>query len=230
MTSARILLVTAEPMVARLASASLRVAGYQTEVARGRAEALDRVERMRPDLLVVDLGGDGASVGREPRMGYVADAPILFLAEAAEAAGATMALTVGGDKYLANPFSLDDLTAHVRALLRRAAGPGPHPEAVLRFADLELDEDTLDVRRNGRTLGLAPRERKILRHLLMNAGRAVSRTQIVEHVWPYNHGGHRRGLDVHVCNLRREINKAGRPLIETLYGIGYCLRDPQGVK
>lgn len=226
---ARILLVVSEPKLARLAPQCLRFAGYPTEHARTGAEALAVAARTRPDLLIVDadcLGGRGAELVDQLRVRMGVDAPALLLAEPADVNAGTIAMTIRGDRYLAKPFSPDDLLAQVRALLRHATGSARYGAAVLRFADIELDEDSLEVRRNDRSVTLTPHERRILRYLLVNAGRTVTRAEIVEHVWPYNHGGHRRVLDVHMSNLRRKINHAGRPLIHTVHGIGFLLGAP----
>ncbi|GAA5175054.1 response regulator transcription factor [Pseudonocardia eucalypti] len=225
-----ILVIGDDHAVAELVPACLRFAGFRTVLARGADEALARAERHRPELLVLDAtlpGVDASALARLLRLRLGSGVPILFLVGGRGGEHSAMSLTVGGDDYLPKPFSLDELTARIRALLRRF---GRRSDAVLSFADLEFDEDTLEPRRAGRHLYLTPQERRILRYLLVNAGRVITRTEIVEHVWPYDHVGHRRVLDVHMCTLRRKINKMGPPLIHTMHGVGYVLRDPRANK
>ena len=220
-----ILVVGEDQAVTELVPACLRFAGYSTVLARGETEALAESDRCRPELLVLDttlpevnwsaLAGQ-LSLRRDPAT------PVLFLTSASHVGPSATPLTVGGHDFLAKPFSLDELVARIRALLRRSGLPS---DAVLRFADLELNEDTLELRRAGRALLLSPQERRILRYLLVNTGRVVTRAEVVEHVWPYDYGSPRRVLDVHMCTLRRKLNRVGPPLIHTMHGIGYVLRD-----
>jgi two-component system OmpR family response regulator len=218
----RVLVAANDPVLAELVPASLRVAGYDTQLARTAAEVLAERARLRPHLLVLDTqlrGPDGVPVVR--RLRRSGGRPVLFLTPRDASGPRARTLTVGGDDYLATPFSLDELAARVRAILRRTVDAGT--SAVLRFADLEFDDDTQIVRRAGAPIRLTPRERHVLRHLLVNAGRIVTREHIHDHVWPYDHPGGTRSIDVHICNLRRKLDDHGPPLIATLHGTGYLL-------
>jgi two-component system OmpR family response regulator len=221
-----VLVAVDDPVLAKLVPASLRFAGFETHLVGTGAEVLAERSRLRPHLLVLDTrlrSADGVTVAEQLRRfdGH----PVLFLTASDVPRPPALTLTVGGDDYLATPFSLDELTARVRAMLRRA-GDTDIP-AVLRFADLEFDEDAQIVHRAGVPIQLTPRERQILRHLLVNPGRIVTRAQIHEHVWPYDHTGSSRSLDVHICTLRRKLDHHGPPLIRTLHGTGYLLQIPE---
>lgn len=222
----RVLVAVDDPQLAELVPASLRFAGYETHLARTAAEVLAGRSQLQPHLLVLDTqlrGPDGVPVAQQLRRrdGH----PVLFLAPPDSSLSPALTLTVGGDDYLATPFSLDELTARVRAILRRTGDSDA--SAVLRFADLEFDEDTQTVHRGGTPIHLTPRERHILRHLLVNAGRIVTRAHIHDHVWPYDHTGTTRSIDVHICTLRRKLDNHGPPLITTLHGTGYLLHTDE---
>jgi two-component system, OmpR family, response regulator len=222
----RVLVAVDDPVLAELVPASLRFAGYETRTAHTAAEVLAERSRLRPQLLVLDTrlrGADGVPVAQQLRRrdGH----PILFLTPREVPQPRALTLTVGCDDYLATPFSLDELTARVRAILRRTGATDASP--VLRYADLEFDEDTQTVRRAGTPVRLTPRERHILRHLLVNAGRIVTRAHIHDHVWPYDHTGATRSIDVHICTLRRKLDHHGPPLITTLHGTGYLLQTTE---
>jgi two-component system, OmpR family, response regulator len=221
----RVLVAVDDPVLAELIPACLRFAGYETQLARTGADALAERSRQPPHLMVLDTqlrDPDGRTLAQHlPRH---EDHPVLFLVPRNAPHPATPALTVGGNDYLTKPFSLDELTARIRAVLRRAGGADI--PAVLRFADLVLDEDTQLVHRARVPVPLSPRERQILRHLLVNAGRIVTRAHIHEHVWPYDRTGASRAIDVHICTLRRKLDQHGPPLIRTLHGIGYTLETP----
>ena len=146
-------------------------------------------------------------------------------------------LTVGGDDYVTKPFSLEEVVARIRAVLRRTRAEREATDsAVLRYADLELDEDSHDVRRGGRPVDLSPTEFKLLRYLLLNAGRVLSKSQILDHVWEYDWGGDANIVESYISYLRRKIDApvpdaAGDvpvPLIHTKRGVGYVLRLPPG--
>lgn len=220
----KVLVAVDDPVLAELVPASLRFAGYETHLVRTGADTLALRDEVRPHLLVLDAqlrGPDVVTVARQLRRrdGH----PILFLTPPGSFRSPALTLTVGGDDYLARPFSLDELTARVRAVLRRAGHTGI--PTVLRFADLEYNEDTQAVHRAGTLVRLTPRERHILRHFLINAGRTVTRAHIHDHVWPYDHTSPSRSIDVHICTLRRKLDDHGPPLIATLHGTGYLLQS-----
>lgn len=224
--AARLLLVDADPRLTEMLGRSLRFVGFDVVIAASGGEAAIIWEREPLDLLLIDPelpDVNGFDMVRELR-GRGLECPVLFLVSAEAARGKSGELTVGGDRYLLKPFSLDEVVAQVETVLRRTTNRGARQLCV---ADLELDEDSHEVRRAGVPLRLTPMERRLLRYLMRHAGTAVSRLEIQEHVWPYEDmNTDARTLDVHISSLRRKINKLGSPLIHTLYGVGYTLRLP----
>jgi two-component system OmpR family response regulator len=226
----RILVVDDEPHIAALLSATLRMIGYEVATATSGEQALCRADELDPDLVVLDLmlpDLDGREVARRLREARP-HLPVLFLTARDSVAG----LTAGGDDYVTKPFSLETVVARVRAGLRRTArATGAPPEhGLLRYADLELDEDAHEVRRAGRLVELSPTEFNLLRYLLANADRVVSKAQILDRVWAYDFGGDVRIVESYVYYLRRKIDQWGPPLIHTVRGVGYALRMPRGAE
>lgn len=223
-----------EPAIRDLLTDSLRFAGFEVFDGETGAEALDLVRVKRPDLVVLDVmlpDMDGFTVTRRLRQqGH--RVPIVFLTARDGASNAVHGLTVGGDDYVTKPFSLEELVARIRAVLRRTGRPaGSDDDGVLRYADLELDEDAHEVRRAGREIDLSPTEFKLLRYLMLNAGRVLSKTQILDHVWEYGWGGDGAIVESYISYLRRKIDAPGpdgvKPprLIHTKRGVGYVLRE-----
>jgi two-component system OmpR family response regulator len=157
----------------------------------------------------------------------VARVPVLFLTARDSVEDRISGLTAGADDYVAKPFSLEEVVLRIRAILRRSRGVNQPDDGVLRYADLELDEDAHEVRRGGRRIDLSPTEFNLLRYLLTNAGRVVSKAQILDRVWSYDFGGDGRIVESYVYYLRRKIDKAEPPLIHTVRGVGYALRLPR---
>jgi two-component system OmpR family response regulator len=191
---------------------------------------------VQPDLMVLDVmlpDMDGFTVTRRLRE-TGQHVPVLFLTARDETADKVAGLTVGGDDYVTKPFSLEEVVARIRAVLRRTGGERHDDAAVLRYADLELDEDSHDVRRGGRPVDLSPTEFKLLRYLMLNAGRVLSKAQILDHVWEYDWGGDGNIVESYISYLRRKIDApagdgpAPVPLIHTKRGVGYVLRVPPG--
>jgi two-component system, OmpR family, response regulator len=223
----RILVVDGEPHIGALLSATLRLIGYEVATASTGEQALRRAGELVPDLVVLDLmlpDLDGREVARRLRADRT-DLPVLFLTARDSVAG----LTAGGDDYVTKPFSLETVVGRIRAGLRRTArsGGGPPDGGLLRYADLELDEDAREVRRGGRLVELSPTEFNLLRYLLHNAGHVVSKAQILDRVWSYDFGGDVRIVESYVYYLRRKIDQWGPPLIHTVRGVGYALRLPR---
>jgi two-component system, OmpR family, response regulator len=224
----RLLVVDDEDTILSLLSMSLRFVGFEVRTARSGSEALEMAADFRPDLLVLDVmlpDLDGFEVTRRLRAQGAA-APVLFLTARDDINAKLTGLTIGGDDYVTKPFNLDEVIARVRVILCRVYGGGGQGEGVLRLADLELDEDTHDVRRAGQLIQLSPTEYRLLHYLLINAGRVVSKTQILEHVWHYDFGGDARIVESFVSLLRRKIDHVAPPLIHTMRGFGYALRLP----
>jgi two-component system, OmpR family, response regulator len=233
---ARLLVVDDEPNIRELLSTSLRFAGFEVHTAANGQEALAAAERTRPDLLVLDVmmpDLDGFAVTRRLR-DRGRDTPVLFLTAKDDVADRVAGLTVGGDDYVTKPFSLEEVVARIRAILRRT-GAGADPAAGrLVFHDLELDEDSHEVRRAGRDIELSPTEFKLLRYLMLNPNRVLSKAQILDHVWNYDFNGEAGIVESYISYLRRKIDQGGDgsavPLIHTRRGVGYVLRlPPEGV-
>jgi two-component system OmpR family response regulator len=225
---ARLLVVDDEPTIVELLSASLRFAGFEVTTATTGREAVRVAERDRPDLVVLDVmlpDMDGFSVVRRLRSGS-RPLPVLFLTARDGTEDKITGLTIGGDDYVTKPFSLEEVIARIRAVLRRTRGDGDVSE-VLKVADLELDEVSYEVRRAGKPVQLSPTEFKLLHYFMMNAGRVLSKTQILDHVWSYDFAGDTNIVESYVSYLRRKIDNVEPRLIHTLRGIGYVLRAPR---
>jgi two-component system OmpR family response regulator len=225
---ARLLVVDDEPSIRELLTASLRFAGFEVFPAADGAEALKLAEQQRPDLVVLDImlpDLDGFTVTRKLRE-RGRDVPVVFLTARDETSDKITGLTVGGDDYVTKPFSLEEVVARIRAVLRRT-GVGAAPDTGrLVFHDLELDEDSHEVRRDGKLIDLSPTEFKLLRYLMLNPNRVLSKTQILDHVWAYDFNGEAGIVESYISYLRRKVDIVDPPLIHTKRGVGYVLRLP----
>jgi len=223
---ARLLVVEDDLNILELLSASLRFAGFDIATAANGADAVAMAREQRPDLIVLDVmlpDLDGFEVVRKLRDGGTRT-PVVFLTARDATDDKIRGLSLGGDDYVTKPFSLEELTARIRAVLRRTGGE-PNP-ARLTFADLELDEDAHEVWRNGTRVGLSPTEFKLLRYLMANAGRVLSKGQILDHVWSYDFRGDDSIVESYISYLRRKVDVVQPRLIHTLRGVGYVLRLP----
>jgi two-component system OmpR family response regulator len=227
---ARLLVVDDEPNIVELLSASLRYAGFEVGIARSGTEAVRVARDFRPDLLVLDVmmpGMDGFDVVRRLRSDGLRF-PVLFLTARDSTEDKISGLTLGGDDYVTKPFSLEEVIARIRAILRRFAVERANaPAPRLSFADIELDEDTHEVWKAGELVPLSPTEFKLLRFFLQNAGRVVSKAQILDHVWHYDFGGDANVVESYVSYLRRKVDTTDPKLLHTLRGVGYTLRLPR---
>jgi two-component system OmpR family response regulator len=226
---ARLLVVDDEDNIRALLAATLRLTGYEVTVAGGGHEALAAAARTDPDLVVLDVmmpDLDGFQVAQRLRAAGQ-PVPVLFLTARDAVEDRISGLAVGADDYVTKPFSLEEVVLRIRAILRRSRAATVQP-GVLRYADLELDEDAHEVRRGGKLIDLSPTEFNLLRYLLTNSGRVVSKAQILERVWNYDFGGDGRIVESYVYYLRRKIDKVGPALIHTVRGVGYSLRLPRG--
>jgi two-component system, OmpR family, response regulator len=227
MSDARILVVDDEPNITDLVATALRYEGFEVATAGTARSALELVGTFRPALLVLDVmlpDLDGFQLHRRLTAARVG-LPVLYLSARDATEDKVRGLTLGGDDYVTKPFSLEELVARVRAVLRRA-GPGRSDEARLRLADLELDEDSHEVWRGDTAIQLTPTEFKLLRYLLVNARRVVSKAQILDHVWAYDFGGDASVVETYISYLRKKVDRTGPPLIHTVRGFGYALRPP----
>jgi len=228
----RVLVVDDEEHITELLAMGLGYNGFDVErVDTGRG-ALDAVERRRPDLVVLDVmlpDLDGFEVARRMRQreGATTHVPIIFLTARDATQDKVEGLRLGSDDYVTKPFSIEELIERVKAVLRRSSdlGPGDHK---LSYADLELDEDTRDVWRSGQRIELTPTEYRLLRYLLANARRVLTRDQILEHVWDYTFAGNASVLETYISYLRHKVDAVDPPLIHTVRGVGYSLRLPPG--
>ncbi len=226
---ARLLVVDDEPNIRELLSASLRFAGFDVSAADTGAAALRMAGEQRPDLVVLDVmlpDMDGFDVVRRLRAGGH-HVPVLFLTARDAVEDKVAGLTAGGDDYVTKPFSLDEVIARISAVLRRRGAPGLGRGSRLVVADLELDEDSHEVRRAGRTVPLSPTEFNLLRYLMLNSGRVLSKAQILDAVWHYDFAGESAIVESYVSYLRRKVDTQEPRLISTVRGVGYLLRPPR---
>ncbi|MGD0320757.1 MAG: response regulator transcription factor [Acidimicrobiales bacterium] len=229
-TSARILVVDDEPYITDLLSAALRFEGFAVEVAATGAEAMTMAKETRHDLVLLDVmlpDVAGTDVCRRLRDLGV-ETPVLFLTARDATDDKVAGLTVGGDDYVTKPFSLDELVARIHALLRRTGRLNGVANARLVFADLEMDDETHEVWRNGVLLDLTATEFNLLRYMLENARRVLSKAEILDNVWSYDFDGDPSIVETYVSYLRKKVDCFEPPLIHTIRGVGYSLRLPRG--
>ena len=222
-----ILVVDDDAGLRELLQSALRFAGFAVEVAGDVPAALASIEARTPDAIVLDVmlpGTDGFDLLRLVRSRGVL-VPVLFLTARDDVDDRIRGLRLGGDDYVTKPFNVAELAARLEALVRRSRRlPPAAPEGVLRCGDLEMDESRHVVTRGGRPVELSPTEYRLLRYLLVNAGRVVSKAQILEHVWQYDFGGDASVVERFVSNLRRKIDFDGPSPIHTVRGFGYSVR------
>jgi two-component system OmpR family response regulator len=223
---ARLLVVEDEEMILELLSGSLRFAGFDVVTAVSGAEALRAVTASRPDLVLLDVmlpDGDGFEVVRRMRSSGP-DVPVIFVTARDGVHERVAGLALGADDYVTKPFSLDEVLERIRAVLRRTGRAAARPR--LRVAGLELDEDGHEVRRDGVPIALTPTEFRLLRFLMSNAGRVLSKQQILDQVWEHNPAGDGNVVEPCVSYLRRKVDQGEPRLIHTIRGVGYVLRIP----
>ena len=226
----RVLVVDDEPNITELVSIGLRYEGFDVSSAHDGRGALRAVRELKPELVILDVTMpdiDGLEVVRRMRAENIW-VPVIFLTARDAVEDKIAGLTVGGDDYIAKPFSLDELVARVRAMVRRNHLAARREDSgVLRYADLVLDEDRLEVSRGSRLISLTPTEFRLLRFLMLNAGRVLSKAQILDHVWQYDFGGDGNVVETFISYLRKKIDVEEPTLIQTVRGFGYTLRAPQ---
>jgi two-component system OmpR family response regulator len=225
---ARLLVVDDEPNIVELLSTSLRFAGFEVATAMTGGDAVRAVERHRPDLVLLDVmlpDVDGFVVLRRLRAARD-HLPVLFLTARDANDDKVTGLTLGGDDYVTKPFSLEEVVARIRAVLRRTHTGGDEATR-LSVAGIELDEDSHEVWRDGHEVQLSPTEFNLLRYLMVNAGRVLSKAQILDHVWSYDFDGDANIVESYISYLRRKLDDGREPLIHTVRGVGYVLRPPR---
>jgi two-component system OmpR family response regulator len=227
--AARVLVVDDEESITQLICTVLRYEGFVVETAADGRAAVKAARTFRPDLIVLDVmlpDLDGFEVYRRIEDSS-ARVPVLFLTARDSTEDRVHGLTLGADDYMGKPFSLEELVARVRAVLRRTRATG-EDSPIVRYADLELDEDAREVRRGGRIVELTPTEYNLLHYLLVNAGRVLSKAQILDHVWRYDFGGDSSVVETYISYLRKKIDSAAdTALIQTVRGFGYAIRTPR---
>lgn len=214
-----------EPNIRALLSQTLRLVSFEVRTAESGAEAVRAAREFEPDIVVLDVmmeDIDGFEVAR--RLGE--RVPVLFLTARDTVEDRVRGLTLGADDYVAKPFSLEEVVLRIRAILRRSRTETAR-EDVLRYADLELDTAAHEVRRGGVRVELSPTEFNLLAYLLTNAGRVVSKAQILDSVWRYDFDGDSSIVESYVYYLRKKIDKWEPQLIHTVRGVGYTLRTPR---
>jgi two-component system OmpR family response regulator len=223
--SHRILVVDDEPNIVDVISMALRYQGFSVESAGDGRSALKAVASFRPHLMVLDImlpDMEGFEVAR--RLGAQrSSVPIIFLTARDATEDKVRGLTMGGDDYVTKPFSLEELVARIRTILRRFGLIEPD-SGRLTFEDIELDEEMREVSRGGEPIELTATEYRLLHYLLLNPRRVLTRSQILDHVWEYDFGGDARVLETYVSYLRKKLNRHGPPVIQTVRGVGYALR------
>jgi two-component system OmpR family response regulator len=225
----RILVVDDEPNIVEVISMALRFQGFAVETAGTGREAIAAVTRFKPHLIVLDVmlpDMEGFDVAE--RLGAQrAGVPIIFLTARDATEDKIRGLTGGGDDYMTKPFSLEELVARIRTILRRTGQATPESGRLV-FEDLELDEESHEVTRGGVPIELTATEYRLLRYLLLNPRRVMTRAQILDHVWDYDFGGDSRVLETYISYLRKKLDAHGPPLIRTVRGVGYALQIPRG--
>jgi two-component system, OmpR family, response regulator len=226
-TRQRILVVDDEASIVDAVGTSLRYEGFAVEEASTGRAALVMAQERPPDLIVLDVmlpDLDGLEVTRRLRADGV-HTPILFLTARDGLQDKLAGLTIGGDDYVTKPFSLAELIARVRVILRRVQAPGSD-DGILRFSDVELDELAHEVRRAGNLIDLTATEFNLLRYFMLNPRHVLSKPQILDHVWHYDFGGEANVVETYVSYLRKKLERHGPPLIVTVRLVGYALREP----
>ena len=225
----RVLLVDDEPALTNLLKMALHYEGWQIEVARDGKEAFAKLAEFAPDLLVLDImlpDTDGMQILKTIRETETYT-PTLMLTARDSVVDRVNGLTAGADDYLTKPFSLEELVARLRGLLRRSKAMEAPEDEVLAIGDLILDGASREVTRGGEPISLTVTEFELLRYLMRNPRRAINRAEILDRVWNYGFGGKSSVVDLYISYLRRKIDTDREPMIHTVRGVGYMLRPPQ---
>ncbi len=226
----RILVVDDESSITELLSTALKFVGFEVHAVGSGSEALTSAAAFMPNLIVLDImlpDFDGFEVCQRLRANGDT-VPVIFLTARDEHDDKLRGFTYGGDDYVVKPFSLEELLARIRAVLRRAGSGVERPMNRLKYADLELDEERFQVTRGGESIHLSPTEFRLLRYLMMNSDRVLSKYQILDHVWQYDFDGDVSVVETYISYLRKKIDDREPRLIQTVRGFGYSLRTVPG--
>ncbi len=226
----RVLVVDDEKNLTELLAMAMRYEGWEVSVAHTGRTAVEQARAVVPDAIVLDLmlpDFDGLEVMRRVRQRQP-HVPVLFLTARDAVEDRVTGLTAGGDDYVTKPFSLEEVVARVRALLRRAGASARTSTSTLVVGDLELDEDSHEVRRGGDEISLTATEFELLRYLMRNPRRVLSKAQILDRVWSYDFGGQSNVVELYISYLRKKIDAGREPMIHTMRGAGYVLKPATG--
>jgi len=222
----RVLVVDDEPSLADLLSMAIRYEGWEVKSAHDGLGAVRTAREFKPDAVVLDVmlpDLNGLEVMRRMRDDSP-DTPILFLTAKDAVEDRIAGLTAGGDDYVTKPFSLEEVVARLRSLMRRAAAAAHVDTSVLSLGDLVLDDDSREVTRAGDQINLTATEFELLRYLMRNPRRVLSKAQILDRVWNYDFGGQANVVEIYISYLRKKIDAGREPMIHTLRGAGYMIR------
>ncbi len=225
----RVLVVDDEVNIAELLSMALRYEGWQVATAHTGSKAVALAKEDRPDVVVLDVmlpDFDGMEVLRRMR-GHHPDVPVLFLTARDAVEDRVAGLTAGGDDYVTKPFSLEEVVARLRALLRRTGAADRRTTSVLTVGDLRLDEDSHEVFRGEDEISLTATEFELLRYLMRNPRRVLSKPQILDRVWNYDFGGQANVVELYISYLRKKVDSGRSPMIHTMRGAGYVLKPAE---
>ncbi|GAA1940707.1 response regulator transcription factor [Nocardioides marmoribigeumensis] len=225
----QVLVVDDEPNIAELLGMALRYEGWSTTLAHTGLKAVTAAKAVKPDAVVLDImlpDIDGLEVLRRMRE-HVPDVPVLFLTAKDAVEDRVAGLTAGGDDYVTKPFSLEEVVARLRALMRRSGVSTRSSSSVLTVGDLTLDEDSHEVTRGGEEVNLTATEFELLRFFMRNPRRVLSKAQILDRVWHYDFGGQANVVELYVSYLRKKIDAGRAPMIHTLRGAGYVLKPAE---
>ena len=225
-TPLRVLAVDDEPSLTELLSMALRYEGWNARTAGTGTEAVRTAREFQPDAIVLDMmlpDFDGLEVMRKVRADQP-DVPVIFLTAKDAVADRVAGLTAGGDDYVTKPFSLEEVIARLRALMRRSGAASRRPDAQLVVIDTIMDEDTHEVSRGGEPIHLTATEFELLRFMMRNPRRVLSKAQILDRVWNYDFGGQANVVELYISYLRKKIDVGRQPMIHTLRGAGYVLK------
>jgi two-component system OmpR family response regulator len=225
-TPLRVLVVDDEINIAELLQMALRYEGWDIQMAHTGRKAVAAAKEFTPDAIVLDMmlpDYDGMEVLRKVRA-RSPEIPVLFLTARDSVEDRVAGLTAGGDDYVTKPFSLEEVVARLRGLMRRAGAMDARPNSVITVGDLTLDEDSRDVERDGREIELTATEFELLRFLMRNPRRVLSKAQILDRVWDYDFGGQANVVELYISYLRKKVDAGHEPMIHTKRGAGYVLK------
>ena len=225
-TALRVLTVDDEPSLTELLAMAMRYEGWEVTTAATGTDAVHAARAVKPDAIVLDMmlpDFDGLEVMRRIRTEQP-DVPVIFLTAKDGVTDRITGLTAGGDDYVTKPFSLEEVIARLRGLLRRSGATTVQPDTQLVVGDLILDEDSHEVTRAGENINLTATEFELLRYLMRNPKRVLSKAQILDRVWNYDFGGQANVVELYISYLRKKIDAGRSPMIHTMRGAGYVLR------